>query len=43
MDFSLTPRMQELQARTRQFIAEQVIPLENDPLQGAHRPEEALR
>ncbi|WP_434223286.1 acyl-CoA dehydrogenase family protein [Sinimarinibacterium thermocellulolyticum] len=35
--------MQELQARTRQFIAEQVIPLENDPLQGAHRPEEALR
>jgi acyl-CoA dehydrogenase len=43
MDFSLTPRMQELQARTRQFIAEQVIPLENDPRQGAHGPKEALR
>jgi acyl-CoA dehydrogenase len=43
MDFSLTTRMQELQARTRQFIAEQVIPLENDPRQGAHGPKEALR
>jgi acyl-CoA dehydrogenase len=43
MDFNLTPRMQELQARTRTFIAEQVIPLENDPRQGEHGPEEALR
>ena len=30
MDFSLTPQLQALSERTRAFIAEQVIPLEND-------------
>ena len=43
MDFSLSPELSELQARTRAFIAEQVIPLENDPRQGPHGPEEGLR
>jgi acyl-CoA dehydrogenase len=43
MDFSLSPELRELQARTRAFIAEAVIPLENDPRQGPHGPEEGLR
>lgn len=43
MDFSIPAELQDLQARTRQFIAEQVIPLESDPRQGPHGPEEALR
>lgn len=43
MDFSLSPRLLDLQARTRQFIVEQVIPLENDARQTPHGPEESLR
>lgn len=43
MDFALTPELQELQARTRAFIAEQIIPLENDPRQAEHGPSEAFR
>lgn len=43
MDFTLSPELLDLQQRTRQFIAEQVIPLENDPRQHAHGPEESLR
>lgn len=43
MDFSLSPQLVELRERTRRFIAEQVIPLEDDPRQGAHGPHEALR
>ena len=43
MDFSLSPALQELQARVRQFIAEQVIPLERDPRQTPHGPTEELR
>ena len=43
IDFSLTPALADLQARVRLFIAEQVIPLEDDPRQGAHGPEEPLR
>lgn len=43
MDFTLSPELLDLQQRTRRFIAEQVIPLENDPRQGPHGPEEALR
>jgi hypothetical protein len=31
MDFSLSPKLQELQARTRAFIANDVMTLENDP------------
>ncbi len=43
MDFSLSPRLLDLQARTRQFIAEEVIPFENDTRQTPHGPEESLR
>ncbi|MSQ53418.1 MAG: acyl-CoA dehydrogenase [Betaproteobacteria bacterium] len=43
MDFSLTPELQELQKRTREFIAQRVIPMENDPRQTPHGPAEELR
>lgn len=43
MDFALSPQLQELQARVRRFIAEQVIPFEGDPRYGAHGPGEELR
>ncbi len=43
MDFSLTPETEALRERTRQFIAEQVIPLENDPRQDSHGPHPELR
>ncbi len=43
MDFSISPELEALKQRTRTFIAEQVIPLENDPRQGPHGPEESLR
>lgn len=43
MDFALSPELIALRDRTRQFIAEQVIPLENDSRQDSHGPHEALR
>ncbi len=43
MDFTLPPKTEELRARTRQFIAEQVIPLENDLRQDSHGPHPELR
>ena len=43
MDFSLSPELLDLQQRTRQFIREVVMPMEQDPRQGPHGPEEALR
>jgi len=43
MDFTLSAELLELQQRTRQFIADEVIPLENDPRQHPHGPEESLR
>jgi len=43
MDFSLDQDLLELRQRTREFIAEQVIPLEQDPRQTAHGPSEELR
>jgi acyl-CoA dehydrogenase len=43
MDFNLTAELQALRERTRAFIAEQVIPLENDPGNLPHGPSEALR
>ena len=42
IDFSLSTELATLKARVRQFITEQVIPLEGDPRQGAHGPEPAL-
>ncbi|MDF3842991.1 acyl-CoA dehydrogenase family protein [Pseudomonas citronellolis] len=43
MDFQLPEELLDLQQRTRRFIAEQVIPFENDPRQDRHGPSEALR
>ena len=43
MNFTLAPDICELRDRTRRFIAEQVIPLENDERQSSHGPSEALR
>ena len=43
MNFDIPPDMVALRERTRQFIAEQVIPLEGDPRHGLHGPSEDLR
>ena len=43
MNFEFTPRMIELRDRTREFIREQIIPLENDPRQTSHGPTEDFR
>lgn len=43
MDFSLSPELQALQRKVRQFIADEIIPLEKDPRQTAHGPSEDLR
>ena len=43
MNFELPPEVRALRDRTRDFIAEQVIPLENDERQSHHGPSEALR
>jgi alkylation response protein AidB-like acyl-CoA dehydrogenase len=41
--FKLTPQHLDLQARTRAFIAEKIIPFEKDPRCTAHGPSEDLR
>ena len=43
MDFSLSAEIRALRDKTQQFVAEQVIPLENDERQSSHGPSEALR
>lgn len=43
MNFSFSPELLELQERTRRFIADKIIPLEGDPRQSSHGPDEALR
>ena len=43
MDFSLPSELEALRERTRQFITEQVIPLENDTRQDSHGPHRELR
>lgn len=43
MDFSIPAELLELQAKTRQFIADQIIPMEKDPRQTSHGPTEELR
>ena len=43
MNFDLSPELLELRERTRRFIAEQVIPLEDDARQDHHGPAPALR
>lgn len=43
MDFSVSPEVQSLQVAAREFIQNDVIPLEDDVRQSAHGPDEALR
>ena len=43
MNFTLSPELLALQQKTRDFIADKIIPLESDPRLGAHGPEESLR
>lgn len=43
MDFAISPELLDLRNRTRQFIAEQIMPMEGDPRQTAHGPSEDLR
>lgn len=43
MNFSISDELIELQEKTRAFIADQVIPLENDSRQTSHGPTESLR
>jgi acyl-CoA dehydrogenase len=43
VDFSLSSSQRDLQARTRRFVAERVIPSEHDARQDAHGPHDALR
>jgi alkylation response protein AidB-like acyl-CoA dehydrogenase len=43
MDFSLSADLQDLQARTRAFIRDRIIPLEGDPRQTPHGPTDAFR
>lgn len=43
MAFDLTATQLDLQQKTREFIAQKIIPLEADPRHGAHGPDESLR
>ncbi|WP_084310675.1 acyl-CoA dehydrogenase family protein [Pseudomonas jinjuensis] len=43
MNFAMSEELLALQARVRRFIAEEVIPMENDPRCGAHGPSAELR
>ncbi|WP_433770459.1 acyl-CoA dehydrogenase family protein [Pseudomonas putida] len=43
MNFALSDELLTLQAKVRQFIANEIIPMENDPRQGPHGPSEELR
>jgi len=43
MNFDIPAPLRELQQRTRQFIADEIIPMERDPRQTAHGPTESLR
>ncbi|MGD9601750.1 MAG: acyl-CoA dehydrogenase family protein [Gammaproteobacteria bacterium] len=42
MDFSLSPDLQALELRVREFVRREVIPLENDPRQDVHGPTQPL-
>lgn len=43
MNFDFPPEVLQLRDKTRDFIAQQVIPLENDARQSSHGPSEDLR
>ena len=42
MDFALSPELDELGKRVREFVCTTVIPYENDPRQSAHGPDRSL-
>jgi acyl-CoA dehydrogenase len=43
VDFTIPDELRDLQDRTRGFIADHIIPLEADPRQTRHGPEDSLR
>jgi acyl-CoA dehydrogenase len=43
MNFALSDELLTLQAKVRQFIANEIIPMETDPRHGSHGPSGALR
>lgn len=43
MDFTISAELAELRERVRRFVADEVVPLENDPRCGPHGPGEDLR
>lgn len=43
IDFSLSPELEALRDRVSAFVAEKIVPLEKDPRQGPHGPEDSLR
>lgn len=43
MNFALSDELLTLQVKVRQFIANEIIPMEQDPRQGPHGPSEELR
>ena len=43
MDFNLTESQKELQQKTREFIRDKIIPMEDDCRQTPHGPQESLR
>lgn len=43
MDFSLSPELKDLQARTRAFIRDRIVPLEANSRQTHHGPTEEFR
>jgi len=43
IDFSLTPDQESLRERVREFIRSEIIPLERDPRQGPHGPQDDFR
>ena len=43
MDFTISAELAELRERVRRFVADEVVPLENDPRCGPHGPSEDLR
>jgi len=43
IDFEVPSELRELQARIRSFVADAVVPFENDPRRSRHGPTDALR
>ena len=43
IDFSLSPAQEQLRSKVDAFVRERILPLESDPRQGAHGPEDHFR